>query len=211
MSAKMPRGQAGFSTGQATGHSLIKRFALPGLTGYQGNKVIFFNSGFLISGTVLFRHLNKNKNENDELEYFILIYYCFCYIKVPYPIGKDCVTDLFLRSRRPPNNRQTTLHPTRHRLHPRYAGNALYLELPSPEPRQQCAGDWAQPFGEKKEMATPELGLKHTCHECTAKYYDLNRAIVLCPKCGTKPLPVKAARVSQAAKAKARPAFRRFP
>lgn len=34
-------------------------------------------------------------------------------------------------------------------------------------------------------MAKPELGLKRTCVECNARFYDLNRVPAVCPKCGT--------------------------
>nr|WP_321445914.1 TIGR02300 family protein [uncultured Cohaesibacter sp.] len=34
-------------------------------------------------------------------------------------------------------------------------------------------------------MARPELGTKRVCLECGAKYYDLNRDPITCPKCGT--------------------------
>ena len=34
-------------------------------------------------------------------------------------------------------------------------------------------------------MAKPELGEKRLCPNCAAKYYDLNKDPILCPKCGT--------------------------
>ncbi|ADZ72600.1 TIGR02300 family protein [Polymorphum gilvum] len=34
-------------------------------------------------------------------------------------------------------------------------------------------------------MAKPELGTKRLCPSCGAKYYDLNRDPITCPKCGT--------------------------
>lgn len=34
-------------------------------------------------------------------------------------------------------------------------------------------------------MAKPELGLKRTCVDCNARFYDLNRIPPVCPKCGT--------------------------
>ena len=34
-------------------------------------------------------------------------------------------------------------------------------------------------------MAKPEWGSKRQCHNCGARFYDLNRAEVVCPKCGT--------------------------
>lgn len=33
-------------------------------------------------------------------------------------------------------------------------------------------------------MARPELGNKHSCTSCGAKFYDLNRSPFICPKCG---------------------------
>lgn len=32
-------------------------------------------------------------------------------------------------------------------------------------------------------MARPELGNKHSCTSCGAKFYDLNRSPFVCPKC----------------------------
>ena len=34
-------------------------------------------------------------------------------------------------------------------------------------------------------MAKPELGTKRICPNCGAKYYDLNRDPIVCPRCGT--------------------------
>ena len=34
-------------------------------------------------------------------------------------------------------------------------------------------------------MAKPELGIKRQCQNCGAKFFDLNRDPILCPKCGT--------------------------
>lgn len=33
-------------------------------------------------------------------------------------------------------------------------------------------------------MAKPELGTKRICAACGAKFYDLNRDPIICPKCG---------------------------
>ena len=30
----------------------------------------------------------------------------------------------------------------------------------------------------------PELGKKYTCYSCHTKFYDLGKAVPLCPKCG---------------------------
>ena len=34
-------------------------------------------------------------------------------------------------------------------------------------------------------MAKPELGAKRQCQHCGAKFFDLNRNPIVCPKCGT--------------------------
>ena len=34
-------------------------------------------------------------------------------------------------------------------------------------------------------MAKPELGSKRQCQHCGAKFFDLNRDPIVCPKCGT--------------------------
>ena len=34
-------------------------------------------------------------------------------------------------------------------------------------------------------MAKPELGVKRQCQSCGAKFFDLNRDPIVCPKCGT--------------------------
>ena len=41
-------------------------------------------------------------------------------------------------------------------------------------------------------MAKPELGTKRFCASCGAKFYDLNKTPITCPKCGTpfKVVPV---------------------
>ena len=38
-------------------------------------------------------------------------------------------------------------------------------------------------------MGKTELGTKYTCHECGARFYDLNKSPVLCLKCGAEQLP----------------------
>ena len=34
-------------------------------------------------------------------------------------------------------------------------------------------------------MTKPELGTKRLCANCSARYYDLNKTPITCPKCGT--------------------------
>ena len=34
-------------------------------------------------------------------------------------------------------------------------------------------------------MAKPELGSKRQCQNCGAKFFDLNKDPIICPKCGT--------------------------
>lgn len=55
-------------------------------------------------------------------------------------------------------------------------------------------------------MAKPELGVKRACPNCGAKYYDLNRNPIICPKCGTvfeerQTSPYRSARAEPAAPA----------
>ncbi|MFT4097314.1 MAG: TIGR02300 family protein [Rhodoblastus sp.] len=48
-------------------------------------------------------------------------------------------------------------------------------------------------------MAKPELGSKRQCLNCGAKFFDLNRDPILCPKCGTAfqvALPTRAPRAA---------------
>lgn len=35
-------------------------------------------------------------------------------------------------------------------------------------------------------MAKPEWGMKRICQSCGAKFYDLQRSPILCPKCGAE-------------------------
>jgi uncharacterized protein (TIGR02300 family) len=54
-------------------------------------------------------------------------------------------------------------------------------------------------------VAKPDLGTKRLCSGCGAKFYDLNRTPIVCPKCETVFVPVVAAR-SRAEAAKVAPA-----
>ncbi|KZM50922.1 TIGR02300 family protein [Labrenzia sp. OB1] len=54
-------------------------------------------------------------------------------------------------------------------------------------------------------MAKPELGTKRLCPSCGAKYYDLNRDPITCPKCSTVFETVMTARAAKAAKAAEKP------
>ncbi|MGF1610904.1 MAG: TIGR02300 family protein [Kiloniellales bacterium] len=49
-------------------------------------------------------------------------------------------------------------------------------------------------------MNIADRGSKHVCPECATKYYDLNRAVVACPRCGAKPPAATARKASQPAK-----------
>ncbi len=51
-------------------------------------------------------------------------------------------------------------------------------------------------------MAKPELGTKRLCPGCGAKYYDLNKDPITCPKCATVFETVVTSRAAKAAKAK---------
>lgn len=35
-------------------------------------------------------------------------------------------------------------------------------------------------------VAKPEWGLKRVCQSCSARFYDLARSPIMCPKCGTE-------------------------
>lgn len=50
-------------------------------------------------------------------------------------------------------------------------------------------------------MAKPELGTKRLCPSCGAKYYDLNRDPITCPKCGTIFETIMISRSAKASKA----------
>lgn len=58
-------------------------------------------------------------------------------------------------------------------------------------------------------MNKPDRGLKHLCPECATKYYDLKKAVILCPKCGAKPAEPKPRRAR--ARAAAALAVKRYP
>jgi uncharacterized protein (TIGR02300 family) len=55
-------------------------------------------------------------------------------------------------------------------------------------------------------MDKSDRGSKHICPECTIKYYDLKKEVVLCPKCGAKPAVPKVSRAAQAARKRVRTA-----
>jgi uncharacterized protein (TIGR02300 family) len=44
------------------------------------------------------------------------------------------------------------------------------------------------------DVAKPDLGTKRLCSGCGAKFYDLNKTPIVCPKCETVFVPVVAAR-----------------
>ena len=50
-------------------------------------------------------------------------------------------------------------------------------------------------------MAKPELGTKRQCQNCGAKFFDLNKDPIVCPKCGTVFQVAAATRARPAAKA----------
>ena len=55
-------------------------------------------------------------------------------------------------------------------------------------------------------MARPELGTKRQCMNCGAKFYDLSRDPIVCPKCATVFQAAAPTRVAPPAAARARPA-----
>ena len=53
----------------------------------------------------------------------------------------------------------------------------------------RAAGDsphhFPQLFKGPNDVAKPELGIKRQCQSCSAKFFDLNRDPIVCPKCAT--------------------------
>jgi uncharacterized protein (TIGR02300 family) len=41
------------------------------------------------------------------------------------------------------------------------------------------------PVRDMSVVAKPELGTKRQCQNCSAKFFDLNKDPIICPKCGT--------------------------
>jgi uncharacterized protein (TIGR02300 family) len=61
-------------------------------------------------------------------------------------------------------------------------------------------------------MNLSSRGTKHACPECATKYYDLNKDVVTCPKCGAKPAPAKLVRGTRRVMKPSRPTpAKRFP
>ena len=60
-------------------------------------------------------------------------------------------------------------------------------------------------------MTVSDRGSKHICPDCGVKYYDLNKDVIACPKCGAKPAPPKVRKASQPARKLGRSAFGRYP
>jgi uncharacterized protein (TIGR02300 family) len=61
-------------------------------------------------------------------------------------------------------------------------------------------------FKEFRTVAKPELGTKRLCGSCGAKFYDLSKDPIVCPKCGTVfeiVVPVARGRAAEAAAAAA--------
>jgi len=50
--------------------------------------------------------------------------------------------------------------------------------------RRAASSKAAGPAAGPPADAHPKLGVKHTCFQCGAKFYDLFRPEPLCPKCG---------------------------
>jgi uncharacterized protein (TIGR02300 family) len=59
-------------------------------------------------------------------------------------------------------------------------------------------------------MPAKDLGTKHLCFKCDTKFYDLNKAEPICPKCGADQRQ-SPARKSGPAEKRARPAARPVP
>jgi uncharacterized protein (TIGR02300 family) len=79
------------------------------------------------------------------------------------------------------------------------------------------AVQWKLPFPTSigaKAVAKPELGIKRLCGSCGAKFYDLARSPIICPKCGTTyevAAPTRASRQAPVAAAAPVPAEEETP
>jgi uncharacterized protein (TIGR02300 family) len=50
-------------------------------------------------------------------------------------------------------------------------------------------------------VAKPELGNRHQCNRCGARFFDLNKSPITCPKCGTNSQAASLSRAVQSASA----------
>jgi uncharacterized protein (TIGR02300 family) len=50
-------------------------------------------------------------------------------------------------------------------------------------------------------VAKPELGNRHQCNRCGARFFDLNKSPITCPKCGTISQAASLSRAVQSASA----------
>src|ERR1700680_4362965 len=77
-------------------------------------------------------------------------------------------------------------------------GPARFFDLDRLRPAVQ----WRHPLsGGLTAVAKPELGTKRVCASCGAKFYDLARDPIVCPKCGTVYQIVTSARAAAPAAA----------
>ena len=60
-------------------------------------------------------------------------------------------------------------------------------------------------------MNTSDRGSKHVCPKCAAKYYDLGKEVVVCPRCGAGAPAAKAPKAAQPARKLGRTKFSRYP
>jgi hypothetical protein len=56
-----------------------------------------------------------------------------------------------------------------------------------------------------------DRGLKHVCPKCTTRYFDLNKEVVTCPKCGAEPPQTKLPRATPRPAKTSRTVFGRYP
>ncbi|MGJ4790030.1 TIGR02300 family protein [Leptospira koniambonensis] len=58
----------------------------------------------------------------------------------------------------------------------------------TPPAKKKEVASTSKPAGTKKSSASKSslnpLGKKFTCHTCGTKFYDLNKEVKICPKCG---------------------------
>jgi uncharacterized protein (TIGR02300 family) len=106
-----------------------------------------------------------------------------------------------------------------HIVTPRQQQRSLRAGVPGlPPGALTCSGErgmWQAVFGRGVSIvAKPEWGLKRTCQSCGARFYDMGKESIACPKCGTKFDPevvLKSKRATKAVAEKAAPVAKPKP
>src|SRR4029453_1569332 len=76
-------------------------------------------------------------------------------------------------------------HPERPRVRRRRQRRPFGRLLTPPLRLAKGSTSISDPLKEPGTVAKPELGTKRLCTNCSAKFYDLNKDPIVCPKCHT--------------------------